>query len=226
MLTVGIHENLIFTKAQKNEKGSLVVSIKQANDVNPLDILNGTGVNSTFDQPEQDFLFYPPSVTDFQGNMDTVDNILDKINEVKNPLNLILLQFTTSGNIKWDIFAGTGLTTADDLAMIVTNPSKLEKIYANIADQFIRQITPYLNETGKKFRMIFPRRNKLKHFPVIRSRFLETQPFIEPMTIPKEASKLKWSPFEIKNGLNQGDPVGGEQKVSQKEADAANALLS
>ena len=37
-------------------------------------------------------------------------------------------------------------------------------------------------------------------------------PWVEPMTIPKEASKLKWSNWEITNGKNDSSPAKDEVK--------------
>ena len=58
-LPVGIHENVVVSKTVKNEKGSLVITIKKVVEVNPMDVLNSGSANSSFEQPEQDFLIYP-----------------------------------------------------------------------------------------------------------------------------------------------------------------------
>ena len=222
MLTVGIHENLVITKTTKNDKGSLVIGVKQVGEIDPLSALNATG-SISLDQKEQDFLVFPPRLEDNQGAVDTKDNLLKKIAEVKDPLDRILQQYTTTANIKWDILANTGLTN-ENFDVKLKTQGVLDKIYANIVDQFIKQMTPFIGENGKKMRMIFIRQSKAKHYPKLRTKFLDSYPFIEPMTVP--VSKLKFSKYEIDNGLNVPDAVTGEQKVSVAEAKEAEALFS
>jgi hypothetical protein len=221
-LPVGIHDNIVITKTTKNDKGSLVIGVKQVGDVDPMTALNASG-SITLDQKEQDFLIFPPRLEDNQGQTDTKENLLKKIAEVKDPLDRILQQYTTTSNIKWDILAGTGLTNENFETRIKTQ-AVIDKIYANIVEQFIKQMTPYVGETGKKMRMLFIRQSKAKHFPKLRTRFLDSYPFIEPMTVP--TSKLKYSKYELDNGLNIPDPVTGESVVSKEDATTAAALFA
>lgn len=225
MLQVGINENLVVSKTVKNDQGSLVIGIKQITEVDPMDILNGSSSVTNFNAPEQDFLIYPPKVSNFDGDPDSVKNVMKKIAELKDPLNLILSQYTTSNNIKWDIFAGTGVAK-DNLDVKLTSQDTLDKIYSNIVDQFIKQMSMFVGDNGKKMRMIFIRSSKAKHYPALRKRFLDSQPFIEPMTIPRDVSKLKFSKYEIENGFNVGDAITAQQTPSAAEAKTADALFS
>ena len=86
MIQVGIHEDLVITKTVKNDQGTLVIGVKQVSDVDPLAALSGGGQTS-FEQPEQDFLIYPPKSEAYGGGLDTQKNLLNKISELKNQLD-------------------------------------------------------------------------------------------------------------------------------------------
>jgi len=223
MIGVGIHENLQIHKTTKNDQGTLVLGVKQAVVIDPTAALNGSGTSTSFEAPEQDFLIYPPKVTNLNGEQESMDAILKKIAELKDPLNMILQQFTTADKIRWDIFAGTGVTM-ENLGEKITNQTVLDKVYANIVDQFISQMSPFMN-SPKRFRMIFVRQSQAKHYAKLRTRFLDSQPFIESMEIPASASKLKFTPYEITKGLNNPNPVGGAQTVSTQDAAAASSVF-
>lgn len=222
-ITVGVNENLVISAVEKNEKGTLVVTVKEANEVDPLAALNASG-STQFNKAEKDFMFYPPTVTGFSGETDTFEGILKKVAEVKDPLNHILEQYVSKTNIKWDIFAGTGITK-ENITTELTSQSVLDKIYSNIADQFIRMFSPFASDNGKKMRMLFIRQSKAKHFASFRKRFLETYPFIEPMEIPVTQSKLKFSNYEMNNGLASGNAVAAGPAATQEEKNEVEKLF-
>lgn len=222
MLNVGIHNNLVITKTTKNDKGSLVIGVKQVGEVDALAAFNESGAGA-LEQKEQDFLIFPPRLQDGKGATDTYKNLLNKIAEVRDPLHSILLQYLKTNEIKWDVFAGTGLTN-ENMEAKLPNADVLNKVYNNIVDYFIKAMQPFVGENGKKMRMLLVRQSAAKHYPKLRTKFLDTYPFIEPMTVP--VSKLRYSAYEIKNGLNSPDAVTGEQKVSVADAEAAQALFS
>lgn len=222
MIKVGINDNLVLSTVKKNEKGTLVVTLKEGSDINPLDALNASG-STQFEKAEKDFMVYSPSVTTFQDEPDTFENIMKKIAEVKDPLDHILRQYTTGNNIKWDLFKNTGITR-ENLNTEVLKQSTVDKIYSNIVDQFITMATPFTGDNGKKLRWLFIRQSKAKHYPSFRRRFLDTYPFVEPMDVP--ASKLKFSNFEVTNGLASGDAVTGAQTVTEEEKTAVNELFT
>lgn len=217
MIQVGIHKNLVLKSAEKNDKGSLVITWKKGNGGSLLDSFNSNSANSV-ETPEQPFIIFPPRCTNMQGEPDTTDRILGKIAEVKDPLNLILSQYTTSDKIKWDVFTGTGIEV-ENMDAKLANDDMLKKIYDNIVDQFLNMIKPFVGENGKKMRMLFIRASQAKHFPKMRTRFLDSQPFIEPMDVP--VSKLAFSKYEKDRGLDNPNQAGGETKVDEEEAKSA-----
>lgn len=221
-ISVGVNDNVVIAQVFKNEKGTIITKVRKGEDVDPLAALNSSG-STSFTKPERDIMLYPPSVNTFDGAPDTYENVLKKIAEVKDPLDHILRQYTTDKNIKWDIFAGTGIT-GENITEKLTSQSVVDKIYSNIGDQFIKMMEPFTGDNGKKMRLLLIRQSKAKHFPTFRRRFLESYPFIEPMEVP--ASKLKFSKFEIDNGLNDGTPAGGGERVPEQEANQVNELFT
>lgn len=214
-INVGINENLVIVGVSKNDKDTLNVKFQEAGEIDPIAALNGSG-STQFNKAERDIPLYRPSVTNFNKETDTPENILKKIAEVKDPLDSILRQYTTTQNIKWDIFAGTGIVK-ENFNDKLTSQETLDKIYENIVEQFSRMMKPFISPDGKKMRVMLIRQSAAKHYPAFRKRFLESYPFIEPMDVPASASKLRFSEFEIKNKLNDGTPVGGAQTVPAEE---------
>ncbi len=223
MLKVGIHENLVVTKALINDQGSLVIGVAQGGIPDPIAALSASG-NTSFKRQEQDFLIYPPKVTNFEGNTDTFENIMDKIAEIKDPLDSILGIYLTADKRKWDPFAGIAL---ENIKTTLLTEATLNKVYNNIVTQFVAMIKPFAMETGgKKVRMILIRQSQAKHYPKLRNKYLDSYPFIESMEIPLSASKLKFTNYEKTKGFDNPNPVGGAQTVNAVEAAEAATLFN
>lgn len=223
MIPVGIHEDVVLTTATKNDKGTLIIRFKQVQEVDPMAALNGTASTTSFEQKEQDLLIYGPKAKKLDGSADTMENIMKKIAEVKDPLNHILLQYTTAANIKWDLFYETEIDKTN-IESKLQDQTVIDKIYTNITNQFIKMINPYLGESGKKMRICLIRQSAAKHYPTLRKRFLDSQPFIEPMSVP--TPKVAFSKYEIEKGLNIAEPVTGEQRVDSNEAAKVDQMFN
>ncbi len=209
MLKVGIHENIVFTKAEKNDRGTLVIGFKQVNEATPLELLGSNSDNTSPEDAENDFLIFPPKATEKNStNVDSGKNNMQKIKEIKDPLNHILSQYLTKDQIAWDPTKGLGITN-ENLETKLTQQSVLDAIYANIVDQFIKMASPIVKNplTQDKKRLLTIRTSGIKHFSALRKRYLDTNPFLESMTIPTAQSKLKYTNWEVKNGFNNPTPV-------------------
>jgi hypothetical protein len=224
MISVGIYENLVIYKVTKNDQKTLVIGVKESGKIDPLAALNMTG-GTKLEGESKDFLIYPPKPENFEGQPDTFENNLKKIGDIKDQLEHIVKQYITTNNIKWDVFAGTGVTS-ENMTTKMTSATVLTQVYENIVDQFIKMITPHVSDNGKKVRMIFVRSSAAKHYPALRKRYLETYPFIESMEVPKAQSKLKFSKYEIDKGFNSGEPVAGAAETSTQDAESASTLFA
>lgn len=221
---VGIHENLIISKVAKNDKGSLVVGVRKVEDFSPLDRLNDTG-STSLEAEENDFLIYPPKNLDYQNNPLDYKQVLIEIANVKDPLDHILQQFVTKSSIKWNIFENTGIT-AENTTTELLKQTAIDKIYANIVEQFSTMIKPYVGDTTKKLRGVFPRQSKAKHYPALRKRFLDSQPIFEPMTVPVAASKIKFSDYEKEKGLDRGDQLVATTQATAEQKEKTATLFA
>src|SRR6185369_10647358 len=212
-IKVGINKNLQLAKATTNEKGTLVITLQEAKG-SALALLNGTGTSSKIET--RDFMFFPPTV-EYNGAKKDGAVIMGLILELKNSLELILEQYMTSDQIKWELTFGLGLSENENLEEAIRNQGIVDKIYRNLADQFLRQVKPFLGENSPKTNWIFIRKSSDSHYPKIRSRFVKDNPFVERADVPQEESKLKFTDFEIRNGLNVADPVQKAAPVSKEE---------
>ena len=215
MLNVGIHDNLVISKTAKNDKGTLVITVKQVSSKNMLETLSS---GSSLESQEQQFFVYPPKLN---AEDDSV-SAAAKVAEVRDPLSLILTQYTTTDKSKFTkMFEGTGIT-AENYNSKLLDPGTMTKIYTNIVDQFIDLMKPFVGDNGKKMRMLFIRQSKEKAYPRLRNKFLEQQPFIEPMDVP--VSRLAFSKYEKSKGLDISTPFSGTATTVSKQeaADAAS----
>ncbi len=216
MIKVGIHDNLVLHKTTKNDKGTLVVGVKTAPEGGLLAGLDDARTDSAGGGEENDFLFFPPQATNRENQTDTPENNMNKVKELKDQLTAILLNYMPSDKIKWDTLKGTGITQ-ENINVKLEKQETLNIMYDNIVEQFISMMTPYVNRNDLKFRWLFVRSSKTKHFAALRKRYLTEQPFMEPMIVPKTASKLKYTKWEIDNGFNNPDRI--EQAVAEVNTD-------
>lgn len=216
MIPVGIHENLRHNKAVKNDKGTLILGFKRESTLDPSSF-NTVGTNTSGGEAEQDFMLFPPSNLNKEGEVDTHTNNSTKVKEFKDQLTSILLCFMASNKITWDATAGTGITQENAEAKLKSQ-EVLNKMYTNICDQYINMVTPYLADPTAKLRMVFVRASKTKHFPSLRKRYLDSQPFVESMTVPTSTSRIKFTDWEVKNGYNNPDKIQAPVEVDNTEA--------
>lgn len=216
-LTVGIHENVVLSKATKNDKGTLVVGFKKAEEIDLIAALNSA--NSSLEAPEQELLMFPPTIKNWDGTLADGKEMLKKVNSFKEPLEHLLSPYLTSDKIKWNIFAGIDGIDTTNLFAKLEDQETVNKIATNIVDDFIKMVTPFLNNK-KKFRLKLIRKNNSRYSALPRY-----APFVESMDVPKESSKLKFTQYEIANKLNE--PLTAEATtVSSAEAEEAKSLFS
>lgn len=220
MITPGIQENLRLISAEKNDKGTLVVTFQQGNEAPSL-LASLSSMDSTAES-DNGFFFWPFKADDrlttpeaiaedlikrMQDFRKQLVHILEQYMAVKDPQGKDLVQFNPLD----------GLALASDTAFIdgLKDPAMrdliLAKVYDNFVTQFSKFITPLAGLNSPPMRMKLTRASKDKHFANI-PRFT---PFIEPMSVPKDQSKLKFTPYEL--GYRKGDPAGHPSSWSQAD---------
>lgn len=225
MLKVGIHKNLVLSKVGRNQKAkdSLQITLKATGEVDLLAALNST--KTDFKAEGIDIVLFPPS-WDFGGTRRENSAVLDDIMDFKSQLQNMLEMYMTEDKIKWNMTFGTGITSItsiEDLAAQL-NEDRASKMYNNLVDQFLTQVKPFVGDNGKKTNWVLVRRSKANHQPTLRKRYVKNNPFVEPADVP--TSKLRFTKYELENGLNVPDAIEKPSAPSQQDAQAADKLFA
>lgn len=240
MVSVGINENVILANAAvstENDKTSLSLTFREkgnaATSSNPFDQLAGDGVVDTGAGSGTIIRIWPPLAPlketkdgKSKSAAEMSKEATDILGERKNSLIQILSCFTTSDKIKFNMFAGMdGMITQENYEQKIIEEVVIKQCFLNIANQFVAQITPFLDKEDCAVRLLLVRQSKEKHYAQFRERFVRDNPFIESAIIPKDQSKLKFTKYELDKGLNDGTPVAQAQADSTQEeapAEVAN----
>ena len=198
MVGVGINENIVIKSVGQDEKGRLFIELAEAGKVEDLfTAMTQTGYSSegnsslklnilSFLVPKQD----PTKPTK------TVDQnvmlVAGDISRLKNQLTQILEQFMLQANIDLGApaiaYAGTGIIDSATMKANLLRQDILDMIYKNMVGRFIQLLNGIGQKDPVRFKLI--RQSKDKHYATIPSRFVEDNPFIELMTVPKAGSRL------------------------------------
>ena len=213
MLTVGIHENVLVSKAALNDQGTLEIEFTRKGKDDVMAALAGTA-ELTSDQ-DVNIRIYGQSV-DYFGEKRDGGQMLKLIVNFRNVLVELLGVFID----KPEINPTKGLTVTKENAKIMfTDQANVDTTYTNIVGQFLEMIKPFVGDEKHLFRVKLPRRSKKSSFASLPN----FGPWVESMDIPKDSSKLKWSNWEITNGKN--DPTPAKDTVTKKEVDLNDSAL-
>ena len=127
-------------------------------------------------------------------------------------------------------FGGTKLVLEDPVALnlskitTITDQNFLDKVYDNMVKAFLDATRPFINKDT--FRVILVRSSKAKHYAKIPAKGNYPRVWIESSAIPKAASQIAFSDYEIKEGLNSGTPTATEQTEATSAAAAAEQFAA
>jgi hypothetical protein len=220
-VSVGINENVLLSGAEvktDNNKTSLQLSFVEkgnvAKELDAFDQLAGDGVVDTGSGGGTVIRMWPPlpplaetKEGTKKSQADLVKETLDALGERKNSLHQILSCFTTTDQIKFNMFAGMDSITRENREQMIITEPVIKQCFINLANQFVAQVTPFLGKDDCAVRLLLVRQSKEKHYAQFRERFVRDNPFIELALIPKEQSKLKFTKYELDKGLNDGTPI-------------------
>jgi hypothetical protein len=253
MIGVGVNEPVFFEKAEKNDKNTLSITFREATGeekkkLSLMDQMNeGSDTSGNNDLSATNFLLFAPS-TEFNENgtkkpVEGAKRVENLIN-FKNQLVHILKRYTTTKNIKFNVLKGLVLKTEDELITKVMDEKNYLLIYTNIVDQFLEQCKTFnVFDPLKQSRLLLVRQSAEKHFGRLRDKFLENQPFLEDIAIPKDKSQLyikagtagattlfeadadgyvpKFTDYEIKNGKD--NPIRSATEADRPDATPEDA---
>ena len=241
-LNVGINENVILSKAEvstENDKVCLILGFKEkgkltSTEADEFEQMKGSGTVQT-GTGSGDFSIrmwppLPPLPTDKSNVTKTSIQLgkegRDNLNEVKNTLHQILSCFMTSDTILFSMFKGMDdIITRDTIDSKIIEPAVIKQCFLNLAYQFTEQVVPFIDKEECALRVLLVRQSKEKHYATFRSKYVNENPIVEPAIIPLSASKLKFTAYEIKNGLNDGTPTAqaaGDAQAAEAPVEVAN----
>jgi len=228
-LKVGIHEDLVLTPQTKvNDKGSLELHISSKPDEDSM--FNAFANNESVEGLEGKIIFFPPNMTTYEGPAKTPAELGKDIFMVIHKLKQYCLLYGTEDQVNaalggFAMFDGLVDTNNKELVkQALQNFTKEEfllKVLGNLYSRFIMFIQSVNGfEEPRSFRQKFIRQSANKHYPTISNSDFDI--WLESMDIPKEASKIKWSDWEIKNKKNDPTPVEATP-VDTDEEETVNA---
>ena len=228
-LTVGIHENLVLDpKTKINDKGSLELHIKSNDGGNEEDSMFNAfnaGSTSALDGMEGKIIFFPPNMKTFDGNVKTAPEIAKDLLVVAHQLKQYASLYATKDEVEtalggFAMFDGIVDTTNTALMKQtlprLTDEEFMHSVLKNLCGRFIMFIESKNGfEEPVPFRQKFIRQSANKHYPTISKSDFDV--WLESMEIPKEASKVSWSEWEIKNKKNDPTPIAAAASDDEEE---------
>lgn len=198
MIDVAIQENIQLVKAELNDKGTLVLSLKKTGGEMSLEERMNTADDSASGKQEQDYYIWPFKLDDY---VKTGEDILQQAVNMQKTFTHILKGYIKQEDIKWNVLNGMKI---GEVSIDLIKQSNIDKLYSNLVAQFIDMVTPFL---GKEilFRVKFVRQSKDKHFSslprVTEYSNLVKEPFWESMALT--TSLIAYSNYE--KGFRKGD---------------------
>lgn len=204
MIGIGINENVYLKNAELDEKNYLIITFAEKMENRPKNIfeqLNDEKVIETI--PDVSIRLFPFNVpTDTKWTQEKkLDIVGADMNKTKAILMHLMKAYMPTEQAKLNLFGGT-LVDANNYSTEMLKNEVLKQIHLNMANQFIQLTKPYFNNDTLLFRLILVRQSKEKHFPTFRAKHLEENPMYESMDIPKAASKVAFTKYELDNGLD------------------------
>jgi hypothetical protein len=227
---VGINENVYISAVELDSNNYLNIQFKQKSDIaNPFEALQADDVIDAKDTLDVK-LFAPTPRKNDDGKFTEaklVDFVTTDINKTKGIIQHLLAGYVPKEQyaIGKAIFDGCGMD-ATNYAERLLNKDVMLQIHKNLSNHLISVLRPFIGDSTKLFRLLLIRTSKDKHFATFRSTRLEENPFWEDMDVPKEASKLAFSAYEIKEGLNDGTPSSRTESADKPKTEPANTMTA
>lgn len=233
-LTVGIHENLVLDAATTkiNDKGTLVIGIKQSEGED--DLLSAMESSEVMSKMSGNLMMFPPMGKTFDGDAKTAADLVAEMLVMRHQLLQYAMIFTTKEKANAAI-GGTRMFA--DLGFDLNEKEIVKGCMARLTDETFRQsvatnlgklFIELLNEVGAftgevSFRQKFLRASANKHYPSISTSSFDT--WIEPMTVPKEQSKVAFTAYEISKKKNDPTPIAASSTQATPEVESKAASL-
>lgn len=214
MIDVGINENVFIVSAGMHEKGYLEIGFDQTTNNKPATAYEMLTQDGIIDTPPVKSMFLFKSTTPKNDGdkpltkEKLVERVTRNIKANKEILTHILMGYlpTAEANLNPHQFIGIDIS-AEEFDTKILKDEVQQKVFENLASTFITKIKPFVGKKELAFRLLLTRQGKDKHFAAFRSNYINENPFWEPMEVAKATSKLKFTDYEIREGLTDATPV-------------------
>lgn len=226
---IGINQNVYIKSVELDKEGVLSISFAENTPEAKMTIFDalqsGEVVHSGSTREVKMFSPLVPFEKDSKGNMLTEDKRLQSVQRDLNKTQAILIHilkaYTTKDSylrIGAESFSGIDIDKENYGAQLVKKEI-LQAIHRNRCRVFMEELQPFVGDETLLFRLLLLRQSKDKHFATFRGAYIEENPFYEPMEIPEKDSKVKFTPGEIKEGLNDPTPSSRADAADKKDND-------
>ena len=218
-IEIGINKDVYLKAATINDKDNLILTFDIAG------VKRLSGFEALQDDEIQegtsslDLRLFPPNVPAADKGTDEKRRELVQKDILKNRsiLEHILQGYLPKEQTKLGkaLYVNTGIE-ANNFEEKILDKAVLLVVFKNMTREFIARMRPFLNDESLKFRLKLVRQSKDKHFATLPGTRVNENPFWEDMIIPDAESKVKFTDYEIKEGLDNGTPAS-----KKTDADAA-----
>jgi hypothetical protein len=223
-IKVGINENVQLKSAEINEKGSLVLVFTDGAELSQIDtddLLNDkAGVKSG----NSTNIFFWPVQAEQGGQPRDVDRTAKDFVALRDQLEHILEGYMTTDKVKLNPYDGLTLTK-ENINGELAKQSTLDRMYKNLTGQFLEKFSTIGGDLSKKFRLLLVRKSESSHYGIFRKSYIKDNPFFESMDVPKDASNVRFTPWEIKNGYNNPNPIAKAAAPATEQHETADDIL-
>jgi hypothetical protein len=232
LLKVGIHDDLALSpKTQINEHGTLELYIASVQ--SEAAVLAAFMDNTVFQSMESNIRFYPPNITDFHKKAKTSAEIGKDLMVIRHQLTTYGELYATKDEVAaafggTAMFEGLGIPPEDygKAVTMLTQEPFLLKVCTNLCQKFVDFMLAKNGFNGEvTFRQKFLRQSEAKNYATISKSDFDV--WLEPMTVPKSASKIAYTDYEIKEKKNLSHPISSDKSQAKpKDAAKANKLFN
>lgn len=213
---IGINQNVYIKNLELDKDGVLSITFAENTPEAKMTIFDalqsGEVIHGGASKEIKLFSPLAPFEKDSKGNVLTEDKRLQSVqrdlNKTQAQLIHILKAYTTKesySRIGAESFSGVDVDKENYGTQLVKKEVLLA-VHRNRCRVFMEEMQPFVGDDTHLFRLLLVRQSKDKHFATFRGTYIEENPFYEPMEIPEKDSKIKFTPGEIKEGLNDPTP--------------------
>jgi hypothetical protein len=123
------------------------------------------------------------------------------------------------------VYENTGIDQNNFTQKIVQKPVLLA-IHENLTRHFINGMKEFVGKPDLLFRLLLVRQSKDNPYPTFRKRYISDNPFWESMDVPADQSKVKFTSYELKEGLDSNAPAPSKSDADKKQSNAPTSASS